>query len=58
MADGGLLVSEGTIVAEEAGGQPHTPGLWSKEQIEAWKKVTEAVHAKGGYIFNQIWALG
>ncbi|RSL92926.1 hypothetical protein CEP52_013547 [Fusarium oligoseptatum] len=55
---GGLLVSEGTFIAEEAGGIPNVPGIYSQEQIEAWKGITDAVHAKGGIIFCQIWALG
>ncbi|KAJ4189917.1 hypothetical protein NW755_005912 [Fusarium falciforme] len=55
---GGLLVSEGTFIAEEAGGLPNVPGIYSKEQIAAWKDITDAVHAKGGIIFCQIWALG
>ncbi|GMK57981.1 hypothetical protein CspeluHIS016_0500130 [Cutaneotrichosporon spelunceum] len=56
--DGGLLISEATIVAEEAGGTAGTPGIYSREQIESWKKVTAAVHAKGGFIYSQLWALG
>ncbi|WVQ86168.1 hypothetical protein IAT38_008336 [Cryptococcus sp. DSM 104549] len=57
-SEGGLLISEGTIVAEEAKGYDFIPGIWSAEQVEAWKKVTAAVHAKGGLIFSQIWAIG
>ncbi|VTO81575.1 unnamed protein product [Fusarium graminearum] len=57
-SDGGLLVSEGTFIAEEAGGMSRVPGLYSQEQIAAWKAITDAVHAKGGYIFCQLWALG
>ncbi|KAI0690079.1 NADH:flavin oxidoreductase/NADH oxidase [Cerioporus squamosus] len=41
-----------------AGGMPHAPGIWNKEQIAGWKKVTDAVHAKGSFIFSQLWALG
>ncbi|KAM5348268.1 hypothetical protein ACJ41O_008092 [Fusarium nematophilum] len=55
---GGLLISEGTFIAEEAGGLSHVPGIYSKEQILAWKGITDAVHDKGGYIFCQLWALG
>ncbi|KAF4472073.1 nadph2 dehydrogenase [Fusarium albosuccineum] len=55
---GGLLISEGTFIAEEAGGMSHVPGIYSKEQIEAWKRITDAVHANGGFIFCQLWALG
>lgn len=34
------------------------PGIWSPEQVTGWKKITSAVHAKGGRIFLQLWALG
>ncbi|KAM0563574.1 hypothetical protein ACHAPJ_001298 [Fusarium lateritium] len=55
---GGLLISEGTFIAHEAGGMSRVPGIYSQEQITAWKAITDAVHAKGGYIFCQLWALG
>ncbi|ODO07020.1 hypothetical protein I350_04387 [Cryptococcus amylolentus CBS 6273] len=55
---GGLQITEGSIISQEAGGYPHVPGLWSKEQIEGWKPVTAAVHAKGGKIVVQLAALG
>lgn len=57
-SDGGLLISEGTFIAHEAGGISRVPGIHSPEQIAAWKVITDAVHAKGGYIFAQLWALG
>ncbi|KAL1691073.1 hypothetical protein GGG16DRAFT_54295 [Schizophyllum commune] len=57
-APGTLLVTEGTFIAQQAGGYPHVPGIWNDEQIAAWKEVTDAVHAKGSYIFLQLWALG
>lgn len=41
-----------------AGGMPHVPGIWSQDQIDGWKKVTKAVHDKGGVIYLQMWALG
>lgn len=56
--DGGLLITEATFIAEEAGGLAGAPGIWSKDQVAAWKKVTDAVHAKGGLIASQLWALG
>ena len=37
---------------------PHTPGIWSQEQVEGWKLVTSAVHAAGGKIFLQLWHVG
>ncbi|KZT25847.1 NADH:flavin oxidoreductase/NADH oxidase [Neolentinus lepideus HHB14362 ss-1] len=55
---GTLLITEATFVAERAGGYPYAPGIWSPEQIQGWKKVTDAVHAKGSFIFCQLWALG
>ncbi|KAK1414656.1 hypothetical protein QVD17_30405 [Tagetes erecta] len=55
---GGLLISEATGVSDTATGYEHTPGIWSKEQIEAWKPIVDAVHAKGGIFFCQIWHAG
>ncbi|WVQ75199.1 hypothetical protein IAR50_004810 [Cryptococcus sp. DSM 104548] len=55
---GGLLISEGVFISKEAGGYNAVPGIYSKEQLEAWKPVTAAVHAKGGKIAAQLWALG
>ncbi|KAF9068696.1 hypothetical protein BDP27DRAFT_1265988 [Rhodocollybia butyracea] len=55
---GTLLVTEGTFIAAKAGGYTNVPGIWSKEQIKGWKVVTDAVHAKGSFIFLQLWALG
>ncbi|KAL8280454.1 hypothetical protein RQP46_007102 [Phenoliferia psychrophenolica] len=57
-SEGGLLITEATFIAREAGGYPYAPGMYSAEQIAAWKKVTSAVHAKGGLIYTQLWALG
>lgn len=37
---------------------PHCPGIYQEEQVEAWKKITDAVHAKGAYIFCQLWHVG
>ncbi|KAL8139737.1 hypothetical protein V2J09_005758 [Rumex salicifolius] len=45
---GGLIIAEATGVSDTAQGYPNTPGLWTKEQVEAWKPVVDAVHAKGG----------
>jgi NADPH2 dehydrogenase len=76
-APGTLIITEATYISPEAGGFGNAPGIWSEEQIHAWKevrradthvlslsnsiqfqKVTSAVHAKGSYIFLQLWALG
>ncbi|KAI8004446.1 putative 12-oxophytodienoate reductase 11 [Camellia lanceoleosa] len=55
---GGLLISEATGVSDTAQGYPFTPGIWTKEQVEAWKPIVDAVHAKGGIFFCQIWHVG
>ncbi|KAG8842473.1 hypothetical protein FRB96_005420 [Tulasnella sp. 330] len=55
---GGLIISEGTMISEAAGGYPHAPGIWTDAQIAAWKLIAEDVHAKGGLIFMQIAAMG
>jgi 2,4-dienoyl-CoA reductase-like NADH-dependent reductase (Old Yellow Enzyme family) len=58
-ADGiGLIITEGTVISPQGKGNPGVPGLYSQEQITAWKKVTEAVHAEGGTIITQIWHVG
>lgn len=57
-SEGGLLITEGTAITRLAGAYPRVPGIYNKEQIEAWKKVTSAVHAKGGVIFTQLWHIG
>ncbi|XP_065847097.1 12-oxophytodienoate reductase 2-like [Euphorbia lathyris] len=55
---GGLLIAEATGVSDTAQGYPDTPGIWTKEQVEAWKPIVDAVHAKGGFFFCQIWHVG
>ncbi|KAF5353689.1 hypothetical protein D9758_008666 [Tetrapyrgos nigripes] len=55
---GTLLITEATFIDARAGGYPHAPGIWSDEQIAAWKEVTSTVHGKGSYIYLQLWALG
>ena len=57
-AAAGLIVTEGTGVSREGLGWPNAPGIWSDAQVEAWKPVTEAVHAAGGRIVTQLWHLG
>ena len=57
-ADAGLLIAEATVISEEARGFPNTPGAHSPAQTEGWRLVTEAVHAKGGRIFLQLWHQG
>ncbi|OYU46448.1 MAG: alkene reductase [Burkholderiales bacterium PBB4] len=57
-ASGGLLITECTMVAEGTSAFIAEPGVYSVEQIALWKKTTDAVHAKGGRIFMQIWHAG
>ncbi|KAL1753971.1 hypothetical protein FB107DRAFT_249783 [Schizophyllum commune] len=55
---GTLLISEAVFVSPQAGGYWHVPGIWSDEQITAWKEVADRVHAEGSFIFMQIWGVG
>ncbi|MBC7745868.1 MAG: alkene reductase, partial [Flavobacterium sp.] len=57
-ASAGLIITEGTYVSKEAVGFINVPGIYSEDQIEGWKLVTEAVHNKGGKIFAQLWHVG
>src|SRR3981081_2843871 len=57
-ASAGLIVSEGTQITPQGQGYPGTPGIHSVEQIAGWKRVTDAVHARGGRIFCQLWHVG
>ncbi len=57
-ATAGLIITEATNVSADAVGSPRTPGIWSDAQVEAWKKVTSAVHAEGGTIVMQLWHTG
>jgi 2,4-dienoyl-CoA reductase-like NADH-dependent reductase (Old Yellow Enzyme family) len=57
-ASAGLILSEATSVTPMGVGYPDTPGIWSPEQVEGWRTVTEAVHAAGGRIFLQLWHVG
>jgi len=57
-AGAGFMVTEGTQIEPRGQGYAWTPGIYSPEQIAGWCKVTEAVHAKGGIIFAQLWHVG
>ncbi|KAG0470960.1 hypothetical protein HPP92_015506 [Vanilla planifolia] len=57
-SQGGLLIAEATSVSDTAHGYPFTPGIWTKEQVNAWKPIVDAVHEKGGIFFCQIWHVG
>ncbi|KAI1103313.1 FMN-linked oxidoreductase [Jackrogersella minutella] len=56
--DGGLLISEAIPPSLEGNAMPGVPGLFIPEHAEGWKKVVDAVHAKGGYIYAQLWHSG
>ncbi|XP_052183520.1 12-oxophytodienoate reductase 3 [Diospyros lotus] len=55
---GGFLITEGTLISPTAAGFPHCPGIYTKEQVEAWKTVVDALHAKGAVVFCQLWHVG
>ncbi len=57
-ASAGLIISEAINISTQAQGSPLTPGIYTSEQIEAWKKVTQAVHEKNGVIYAQLWHTG
>ncbi|PRX19672.1 N-ethylmaleimide reductase [Paraburkholderia sp. BL18I3N2] len=57
-ASAGLIITEATQVSAQAQGYQDTPGLYTPEQIAGWRTVTEAVHARGGRIFAQLWHVG
>jgi 2,4-dienoyl-CoA reductase-like NADH-dependent reductase (Old Yellow Enzyme family) len=57
-ATAGLIISEATGISQQGLGWPYAPGLWSSEQVEGWKPVTEAVHKAGGRIVAQLWHMG
>ena len=57
-ASAGLIITEGTWVSEEAQGWYGVPGIYNEEQAGTWRKVTDAVHARGGRIFVQLWHQG
>ncbi len=57
-ASAGLIITEATQVSKQAQGYQDTPGLYTPEQVAGWRKVTDAVHAKGGRIFVQLWHVG
>lgn len=55
---GGLIITEATDVSAEARGYPGAPGVYSDEQVQGWRAVTDAVHAKSGFMFVQLWHTG
>lgn len=57
-AGAGLILTEATSVSPQGVGYPNTPGIWSSAQVDGWRKITSAVHDKGGRIFVQLWHVG
>jgi N-ethylmaleimide reductase len=57
-ASAGLIIAEGTNISPQGRGYALTPGLFDNAQVEGWRRVTEAVHARGGRIFPQLWHVG
>ena len=57
-ASAGLIITEATGISQEGLGWPYAPGLWTQDQVEAWKPVTAAVHQAGGRIIVQLWHMG
>jgi N-ethylmaleimide reductase len=54
----GLIITEASQISPQGQGYPATPGIFNAEQVEGWKRITAAVHNKGGLIFNQLWHVG
>jgi len=57
-ASAGLIISEATGITQQGLGWPYAPGLWSKEQVNAWKPIVRAVHDAGGRMVAQLWHMG
>ena len=57
-ASAGLILTEATSVTPMGVGYPNTPGIWSAEQVQGWRDVTDTVHASGGKIVLQLWHVG
>jgi len=57
-AGAGLIISEGTQISQQGAGYPNTPGIYNHQQVKAWKKITDSVHAEDGRIFLQLWHVG
>jgi N-ethylmaleimide reductase len=57
-ASAGLIITEAINISEQAIGSPLTPGIYTQEHLNAWKKVTQAVHENGGVIYAQLWHTG
>lgn len=56
--DGGLMISEATVVSERGHGYPCTPGIYQQKHVDAWKPIVDAVHEKGAIFYCQLWHVG
>jgi N-ethylmaleimide reductase len=57
-SDGGLIITEATAIAQSGTGYHGAPAIYSDDQVTKWKRITDAVHAKGGHMFMQLWHAG
>ena len=57
-ASAGLIISEATSAVAQGVKDRHTPGVWSGEQVNGWRKIVEGVHAAGGHMLLQLWHVG
>ncbi|MCW6507134.1 alkene reductase [Lichenifustis flavocetrariae] len=57
-AGAGLIVAEATQISQQGQGYAWTPGIYTSEQVDGWRKVTKAMHAAGGHIYLQLWHVG
>ena len=57
-ANAGLIIAEATQISPQGKGYILTPGIYNAQQVQAWKKITDAVHEAGGKIFLQLWHVG
>ena len=57
-ASAGLLITEASQISQQGQGYQDTPGIYSREQVAGWRKVTDRVHERGGRIFIQLWHVG
>ncbi|KAK5987022.1 Chanoclavine-I aldehyde reductase fgaOx3 [Cladobotryum mycophilum] len=55
---GSLIITEATGISGAAEARPNLPGIWTEEEIAGWKRVYEGVHARGSFVFQQLWDLG
>ena len=55
---GTLLITESTFISPASSGLTNSPGIYTNDQQQAWKSIASAVHAKGSFIFMQLWAMG